>query len=60
MRAREVREIKGKVITSIDELLKYEFVIFNDQLVPISWCHGWSLKQTKRNIDRRQVFAVKE
>ena len=60
MRTREVRELQGKAITSLDELLKHDRVIFNGQLVPITWCYGWSLKQTKRNIDRRLVFAVKE
>lgn len=60
MKAREVLQMKGKLITSVDELLTQDQVIFGDKLVPIAWCHGWSLKQTKKNIDRKLLFCVKE
>lgn len=60
MKAREVIEKKGKVITSVDELLTHEYVIFGDKLIPITWCYGWTLRQTKKNIDRKLMFTIKE
>lgn len=60
MNAREAMEKKGKLITSLDELLTQENVIFAGKPIPISWCYGWTLKQAKKNIDRKLVYAINE
>jgi len=48
--------IKGEAITSIEELLKQEEIIFNHKIVPKSWFMGWTIKQTQRNIEKRKLF----
>lgn len=58
MNVREAMEKKGKLITSIDELLTYDNVIFAGKPIPISWVHGWTVKQAKKNIDRKLLYAI--
>lgn len=52
---------KGKQITSLDELVKQEFVYYYDKIYHRGWVGSWQLSWVERMLAHGKLFyAVKE
>ena len=47
---------KGEKITSLDELVKQEFVYFRDKITHIGWFCGWQLRLAHNYIIRGCLY----
>lgn len=51
----------GAVITSVDELVKQEFVYWNDKITHHGWFISWQLMMTVSAINSGRIrYAIKE
>ena len=47
---------KGEKITSLDELMKQEFVYFRDKITHIGWFCGWQVRMAEAYIQSGMVY----
>lgn len=47
---------KGDPIRSVDELLKQEFVYFDDKIYHCGWVRSWQLNMVVRHMDNSRIF----
>ena len=47
---------KGEKITSLDELVKQEFIYFFDKITHNGWFMFWQFRMTKRFLDRGFLY----
>lgn len=50
---------KGEVITSLDELVKQEFVYWNDKITHFGWFISWQLRMTFVALNRGTIRKAK-
>lgn len=50
--------IKGEPITSLDELMKQEFVYFGGKVVNVGWFQNWQIGWTNRYLKYYGVFEA--
>ena len=52
---------KGDRITSLDELVKQEFVYWNDKITHHGWFKSWQLRMTENAIKAGRIYkAIKK
>ena len=54
MRRRKYR--KGDAIRSVDDLLKQEFVYFDDKIYHCGWVRSWQLNMVVRHMENGRIF----
>lgn len=47
---------KGEAISSIDDLMKQEFVYFDDKIYHCGWFRSWQLSMVVRHMDNSRIF----
>jgi len=50
--------IKGEPITSLDELMKQEFVYFGGKVVNVGWFQNWQIGMVNRYLKYNGVFEA--
>lgn len=50
--------IKGEPITSLDELMKQEFVYFGGKVVNVGWFQNWQIGWVNRYLRYYRVFEA--
>lgn len=47
---------RGKVLTSLDELVKQEFVYWREKITPKGWFMSWQLKMTTDALSKGVIY----
>ena len=50
---------KGEIITSLDELVKQDFVYWNDKITHFGWFLSWQLRMTNNAINNGTIRYAK-
>lgn len=51
---------KGKPITSIDEMMKQDFVFFHDKITPAGWFGSWQIRFAVSYINRGCIYYAEK